>query len=508
MAPAGTNLRWRTTWAAVCLVAGAMVAHAAAAADWVVAEERWYQMLLAGTPCGFTHEVVEKADGKVRSSTQSEMRLGRMGQAVVVKSRTAFTETSDGKPIEAVIEKETGAAPVRTRWLFNADSLDIVDEQGGRTSARRVKLPTQSWLTPGAAREFVRRRVTGGAESLSYWTVDPESGPEAVRVDSKRVGKGSMQVEGRTLSTTQWESRNSMISKPSTEELSADGVLLLSRSDLGVGVLEARLTSKDVATSGKGSAEVMARTFVPLKQDGSALWTSRQAKVRLVSASGKLGTLPTAGAQTFTRVGPAEATVALDVSTPQKAERGEDKDQRYQRASVMVDSDDPRIAALADKALAGVPAQPMARIAALRTAVAKHLVNKNLASGFATASEAVVSRAGDCTEHAVLLAALLRHAGIPSRVASGLLYVTQVGQQRNAYGWHMWTQALVDGAWVDADAVLPADGPIFSAGHLLVATSAADGATMDADFARVVELIGDLQIQLLSVNGAPAGAKP
>lgn len=508
MTAAGTNQRWRTTWAAVCLVAGAMVAHAAAAADWVVAEDRWYQMLLAGKPCGYSHEVVETADGKVRSSTQSELRLGRMGQAVVVKSRTAFTETTDGKPVEAVIEKETGAAPVRTRWLFSKDSIDIVDEQGGRSSARRVALPTQQWLTPNAARQFVRRRVTGGADSLTYWTIDPEAGPEAVRVDSKRVGKGTMQVDGRTLSTTQWESRNSMISKPSTEELSADGVLLLSRSDLGVGVLEARLATKEVATSSTGSVEVMARTFVPLKQDGSALWTSRQAKLRLVSNSGKLGTLPTAGAQTFTRVGPAEATVELSTATAQKAERGEDKDQRYRRASVMVDSDDPRIAALADKALAGVPDQPMARIAALRSAVTKHLVNKNLASGFATASEAVASRAGDCTEHTVLLAALLRHAGMPARVASGLLYVPQVGQQRNAYGWHMWTQALVDGAWVDADAVLPADGPIFSAGHLLVATSAADGATMDSDFARVVELIGDLQIDLLSVNGAPAGAKP
>ena len=41
----------------------------------------------------------------------------------------------------------------------------------------------------------------------------------------------------------------------------------------------------------------------------------------------------------------------------------------------------------------------------------------------ATAAEVARSREGDCTEHAVLLAALARARGIPARVAMGLVYV-------------------------------------------------------------------------------------
>jgi hypothetical protein len=138
--------------------------------------------------------------------------------------------------------------------------------------------------------------------------------------------------------------------------------------------------------------------------------------------------------------------------------------------------------------------------------VHRHIGRKNLASGFATASECVRSRAGDCTEHAVLLCALLRSQGIPARVASGLLYVPDAGEVRNAYGWHMWTQAALGGEWVDLDAVLPPDGPRFDASHLLTATSAADGSALDPELVRIVDLMGDLEIELASVDGTPAAA--
>jgi hypothetical protein len=80
----------------------------------------------------------------------------------------------------------------------------------------------------------------------------------------------------------------------------------------------------------------------------------------------------------------------------------------------------------------------------------------------------------------------------------------------------MWTQALVDGAWVDLDAVLPPDGPGFDASHLLTATSAADGAALDAELLRIVDLMGDLEIDVRSIDGAalpaaheaPAGRTP
>ncbi len=63
------------------------------------------------------------------------------------------------------------------------------------------------------------------------------------------------------------------------------------------------------------------------------------------------------------------------------------------------------------------------------------------------------NRVGDCNEHAVLLAALSRAAGIPAQVEAGLVY------QRGRFYYHAWN-ALYLGQWITADSVmgqLPAD---------------------------------------------------
>src|SRR5690606_5201760 len=101
--------------------------------------------------------------------------------------------------------------------------------------------------------------------------------------------------------------------------------------------------------------------------------------------------------------------------------------------------------------------QPPAVIAEkLRRFVHSYISNKSLDVGLASASEVCRTREGDCTEHATLLAAALRFAGIPSRVVSGLIYAEEFAGRSRIFGYHMWTQALLPddaGAmrWVDLD---------------------------------------------------------
>jgi hypothetical protein len=63
------------------------------------------------------------------------------------------------------------------------------------------------------------------------------------------------------------------------------------------------------------------------------------------------------------------------------------------------------------------------------------------------ALETLTNLVGDCNEHAVLLAAMTRAAGIPSEVEVGLVYM------RGRFYYHAWN-ALYIGGWVTADAVL------------------------------------------------------
>ena len=143
-------------------------------------EDRWYLLSLGGKPCGWFHEWVERQDNTIRSMTETEMTVGRMGQGVTLRTRTMFEETTRGVPVRAEIVKTTGAAPVRCTWTFAADDMEIADEQSGRRTVQRHALPAAGWLPPYAADEFVRRRLASGAKDLRYITLDPESGPDAV----------------------------------------------------------------------------------------------------------------------------------------------------------------------------------------------------------------------------------------------------------------------------------------------------------------------------------------
>ena len=61
-------------------------------------------------------------------------------------------------------------------------------------------------------------------------------------------------------------------------------------------------------------------------------------------------------------------------------------------------------------------------------------------------------RRGDCSEHAVLTAALARLQGIPARVVVGVALVSDENSH-GAFG-HAWAEMLEDGKWKVADAAL------------------------------------------------------
>ena len=169
----------------------------------------------------------------------------------------------------------------------------------------------------------------------------------------------------------------------------------------------------------------------------------------------------------------------------------------YLRTSTFLDHRDPDIRRLLRDAT-GDAATPRRRAEALRAFVADYVRDKNLDSILATASEVAESRAGDCTEHSVLLAALLRAAGIPSRVVTGLVYVEQFAGERRLFAYHMWVQAFVEDRWLDLDATFEAP---FDAAHVAVGTTALndDRATFP-ELAKLAALIGDARIRVVEVD--------
>jgi hypothetical protein len=92
--------------------------------------------------------------------------------------------------------------------------------------------------------------------------------------------------------------------------------------------------------------------------------------------------------------------------------------------------------------------------------------------------------AGDCTEHAMLLVALLRSRGIPARVACGL----RLDPQKRRFTYHMWTEAWSSASWRSVDASL---GDVASSGCIKMF----DSAVADPNpFALILPVLDKMQL--------------
>ncbi|MHB8902752.1 MAG: transglutaminase-like domain-containing protein, partial [Thermoguttaceae bacterium] len=157
----------------------------------------------------------------------------------------------------------------------------------------------------------------------------------------------------------------------------------------------------------------------------------------------------------------------------------------------LIQSDDQTVVQLAQQA-AGDAQTPREVAIALEKWLSTRMTSLGVSSAFATAAEVARTFKGDCTEHAVLLTALARARKIPARVAIGLVYV------RQEFLYHMWTEVYIDEHWVPLDATLGQGG--IGAAHLKITDSNLQGASPNAAFLPVTEVIGQLKIEILEVE--------
>ncbi len=123
----------------------------------------------------------------------------------------------------------------------------------------------------------------------------------------------------------------------------------------------------------------------------------------------------------------------------------------FLKPSPFIQSDDPKIVSKAMEIIS--PDDPLSGRAAKIVAWVYKNVEKRPVLSVPNALETLNNLVGDCNEHAVLVAALARAAGIPAQVEVGLVY------QRGRFYYHAWNVLFI-GTWVTADAVMdqmPAD---------------------------------------------------
>jgi len=114
----------------------------------------------------------------------------------------------------------------------------------------------------------------------------------------------------------------------------------------------------------------------------------------------------------------------------------------FLKATTFIPSDDEKIKKIAIEVVG--EEKGLKAVEKIISYVDEALVNKPTFS-IPNALDALKSGEGDCNEHSALAVALLRAAGIPSRVEVGLVYVNK------AFYYHAWVGVYLGGKWISTD---------------------------------------------------------
>lgn len=471
----------------------------AAAASKAETTERWYVVEMMDQKAGWmmTREVKTGETITTISDTQMEIKRGPLD--LKVRMMSEFVETAEGKAISMKSVQELGSMPIEQSYVFKDDKIERTTKQQGKSTTTTIERPKGEWLTPGAADRYVKERMKAKAKEITLRVIDPSAGPEPVSVKRGDFTVEKVKAMGKELELTKSTIEMSMMPGTKMFEWSDDqDVLVKQETSLG-GIRVTMMLSTEKEAKGKVNApEMMLSTFVKPEGTFEDARHSKKATMVVSVPDGEMTALPTTGSQSVAKVDARSSRLTIDTSFPNKAPEGDAGEAKYLASTAMTDLTDEKVQELHHKAVEGLGKDPVARAKALRAFVYSFIKKKSLDVGYASASETARSAEGDCSEHGVLLAALLRADGIPSRVVTGLIYADSFAGSDHIFGYHMWAQALldVDGSkrWVDLDATL--HGPTYDATHIALAlVDLSDGQT-EAQLSRMAPLLGRLRIKI------------
>ncbi len=431
--------------------------------------DEWMEVHMAGNKVGYAHSTMNREGDLITTGAKFHMVLGRADQPVKIGMVQYSTETLAGVPVTFGSEMDMSMMKSATKGTVKEGKVTIVTSQYGMDQTKTFDFPAGSLMTWGSYRESMLRGFKPGTK-YTLATYAPElrlDGPvNAVTTigEWEELRMGNKQLEGQKVTVTLESPVGSL---EMVSWVNADGVPLKARVPIpGMGDIEMITTDQTTALRDFVPPEFFNTSTIPAKRkiDRAA---AKKIKYRLSpkGAGVELGDLPATEMQTIA----AKNNDSLDLvvtriahqrrpgTTTALPSQGENKNDpsmaEYLEANLMINTADPKLIELAKQA-GGGEKEPFALTDKLRRFVTEYVENKSLNIGFATASEVARTKEGDCSEHGVLLAALGRLNGLPSRVVVGLAYVPIFGKQDDIFGYHMWTQFYVDGRWIDVDAAL------------------------------------------------------
>lgn len=488
--------------AALCISTVAGFAQEPAGKPAIEREESWQIIEMLGQRVGYGRSAVAPVDEDGRSIVKSDsevhMLFKRFGQKIAITVLIGTRETPEGDVLSfEYVTQNPPAAPSRIAGIVADGQLTLTTTVDGKakTSTRAWK---SEWKSPAYQDRVLREQPMKAGDQRSFDAYLPEFA-KAARIDLKAGAAETIKLlEGPDQSLQKVTVRNSLLPgipmdmwldnkgkalKTSTSLLGTDMVTYtVSKAealksldgeelDFAVGTL---VKVKEIP-DGYAVSEVLYKMTLPSPEAVEALPDSLNQHKQLLTGNVVELRVTRERLPTTAAIKPADA----EFTAPTKFLQSDDAEvRRHARAAV------------------GDVTDPVEKCRRMEKYVAETLKNKNFSTAMASAGEVARNLEGDCTEHAVLLAAMLRAEGIPSRVAVGLVYVGS----DPSFGGHMWTEACLDGQWHALDGTLGRGGT--TAVHLKLGDSslAEEGLSQSELFVPLVTILGKLQIEVVSIK--------
>ena len=401
----------------------------------------WFLIRIGGAYAGFgrSRQFHSGANWKLRDDLRVSLNI--QGQV---------------KPIRVVSESEVNAKFRLISFHLKISSGLISFEQKGRMEGRDLVLQIPRQLGGGVKRLTVRRAprisrslglplpLTGlkVGQKIKIPIFDPMDGHKTDAVVDV-LERSDIVVAGKKQSS--WRVRASYRSADLVMWIDDEGRLLKGRLPLGITVVRSDRT--EIASMMHGTRalpELVSLTSVPV--EGSVPDDPGLQLLRLKVGGVQEWDIPTDGFRqkfvnsqiTITRERLPEASYTLPCKDPKMAE--------YLTASRFIRSDHPKIIEKA-REIVGNESDPVKAAKLITTWVHDNL-RKVPTPAVPDALTVLLSRRGDCNEHAVLAAALARAVGLPAQIAVGLVYAG------DGFYYHAWVAYWAGSKWFSGDPLM------------------------------------------------------
>jgi hypothetical protein len=475
-------------------------------------EQNYFALFMEGKKVGYAVFDRFVGEGRVKTTTTVNMTISRGAVPMTVVMSETCVETDKGEPLSFEAIQQMSFITMKVSGRVEPNGMMIV-EKGAVVS--REKWPEGALMSEGL-------RLLEKEKSLKKGTtfkvkVFSASSVQAFDAEVTAGDRQKVDLLGRIVELTEVRTRMTMPMAGVMETVDYfDDNLEVQKSVMPVMgmTMEIVACTKEFAMLAPEVFDVIDKMFMQSPQPIDNVGSAESITYTLVpktdvnqpgkSAAGdiiKLESIPSTDCQSVTKAEGGKVIVKVKPAAMTKGVKfpykGSDKKiLAALKPGRFVQSDDERIIKLAKQAVgdANNAAEAAKRI---ETFVAQYIENRTLSVGYASALEVLDSRAGDCTEFAVLTSALCRAAGMPSQVVFGVAYVKEWDTIRDSFGGHAWVQAYIGDKWVGLDSAFKKSGRGgFDAGHIALAVGSGD----PEDFFRVVNTFGQFKIDKVEIT--------